>query len=356
MTYSRLLSFVFALALVASPLAASAASTKVSCSLTVYTPRGEVQVTKADVLVKEGNEVRIAWNSTNAKKATSAKDAIALSGSEIVTASKSTTYTYTFSNGSRRATCSVGLVVASGSITVTSLSTDASKPILQGTASGIKTVQVTIKNADDDTVYRKELKIKKGKWEAKVTKSLPVGSYEVTLSGPKKLKLNEFERSYLNVLEKDSSTAPGTLSASGLPLLMGGNVSPGSSAPVAYIKVSNTGKTTASIEGFKLVENGTAPDDLVIGFSTSDDKGGSRTTIGGTEGTKQFKNGSVTVPLAATILPGEIRIFTIKAILSRYSGSSAGTQLKIDVAGVTGKSSVKGTYPIRGTTLTLTAY
>ncbi|HRH24531.1 MAG TPA: hypothetical protein PK109_03000, partial [Candidatus Paceibacterota bacterium] len=81
--------------------------------------------------------------------------------------------------------------------------------------------------------------------------------------------------------------------------------------------------------------------------------GGSRTTIGGLESTKQFKNGSAYVPLAATIGPKQFRIFTIKALVSQYSGSYYGKQLKINVASVDSKASVTGIFPMLGTTWTL---
>lgn len=353
MTY-RLLIPLLALALLIP--GGAFAATKASCTLTVYTPRGEVSFSKkGDVLVKVGEQVTIAWASKNATRALDREgDPIAVQGSERVIPEKIATYTYKFYRGSKRVECAARLVVATASIDPASLSTDQAKPTLKGDALGTKTVRIAVEDNEGDRVYTsKDIKVKKGKWSAKSTKSLDPGTYEVTIFGAKDLKLNAIATTTLTVFTKGSATG-GSLSVSPIPLLMGGNAAPGTVVPVAYIKVSNTGKTATSIQGFTLVQNGTAPTDVVIGFTTNDDKGGSRTTIGGTEGSKQFRNGVANVPLAATIEAGQFRIFTIKAILSRASGSSAGKNLKLDVSGVDTKASVRGAFPIRGTTLTLT--
>lgn len=351
------LSILFALGALI-PLDASAASTKLSCSVNVFTPRGQVEFTKkgGEMLVKGGEHVTLIWEANGATKATNKKrDPIALGGSETVFLKKTATYTYLFSAGSRKTECSVTLNVVDGAIAESSLSTDDTTPKISGNASRTKVVQVTVDDANGDRVYKsKNLKIKRGKWEATVSKALPVGTYEVTLYGDPKLKLNTLATSTLSILPKGTTANAGSLSVSMVPLLMGGNAAAGSSVPVAYVKLVNTSSATTTITGFRLSENGSAPDNVVIGFTTSDDKGGSRTTVGGTEGTTQFKNGIATVPLNATLAPGQLRIFTIKAILSRTSGSSSGTQLMINVAGVVTGAGVKGAFPIRGTTLTLT--
>lgn len=353
---------LFILALAFVPMSASAASSKTSCEVTVTNPRGETELRKkGTVLAKAGDTITIEWQSKNAKKATDEKgDTIALSGTKTLTVDKETTYGFKFANGSKKADCSVTLQIASASIDADTLTTTATKPTLSGEAKGVRTVQMLIENDNGKRVFKsKNIRVKKGEWKVKITKSLAEGTYQVTVLGDKKAKLNELVTKPLTVLSKDSSGSSvkvkgGALSVSAVPLLFGGSASAGASVPVAYIKVVNTGKDATVIRGFDLKQNGSAPTDVVIGFATSDDKGGSRTTVGGVEGMKHFKNNVAFVPLVATIEPGQLRIFTIKAILSKMSGAYSGKQLMLDVSGISSDASVKAALPIRGTTLTLT--
>ncbi len=248
-----------------------------------------------------------------------------------------------------------------GTITASTLATTDTTPALSGTASSANTVRILVENGKGKDMYKSsKLKVKDEKWKATVGKKLPVGNYTVTLYGPKGVSRDTLATATLSILPKGSTATvgstggkSGTLSASPVALLMGGNIAHGGTAPVAYVKITNTGTSATSIKGFTLTENGTAPDDVVIGFTTNDDKGGSRTTVGGLESTKQFKNGSAYVPLAATIEPKQFRIFTIKAMLSQNSGAYFGKQLRINVASVDSSASVSGAFPMLGTTLTL---
>jgi hypothetical protein len=360
-TRTPLIGILFILALVSFPLNASAASTRPSCSLTVTTPRGEVEFRKkGDVLLIEGEQATLSWESTNATKAVdNNRHEVALSGSTTLSTTKNATYSYRFSKGSKSVTCSVRTTNVRGSIDADSLVYSGPKPEITGEAEGVKTVLVSIKDEKGKRVFKsKTIKVKRGTWEAQVTKSLPVGVYEVTVSGPKDLELNTIATGTLTILAKGASTGSashtGSLAVSMVPFLTGGMASPGASVPVAYIKVSNTGTTPADLSGFTLKQNGSAPQSAVIGFVTSDDKGGSRATIGGSEGSVQFKNGKAFVPLQATLAVGQFRIFTIKALISSLSGNSAGTQLMIDVDSVSSTGGTRSAFPIRGTTWTLT--
>lgn len=240
-------------------------------------------------------------------------------------------------------------LAASGSIDADTLTANYGKITLAGEAD-VETVRLFIKDEKGKTVYKsKDIEVEDGEWESKVSKKLKVGEYEVSLRSKDGKKLIELASSELKVLSKKTKKTSGTLAVSMVPLLSGGTAAPGSSVPVSYIQVKNTGSTTVSIDGFTLKENGSAPDTVVTGFSVSDDKGGSRATIEGT-----FKKGLAFVPLKAAVAPGQLRIFTIKAILSNSFGSALGTQLKIDVAGVETKAKgVKAAFPLRGTTFVL---
>lgn len=349
----------FILALMFSPLnVAEAASTKGSCLLTIETPRGEVDIKKkGEVLVLPKERVTISWEGRNVKKAKDTEgDSVALSGSKVVSVSETETFTYHFLNGKKKIPCSVTLRVVDGSIDADSLSTNQAKPSLSGEASGTKTVRVSIENSSGKRVFlSKDIKIKKGAWKTKVTKSLPTGTYLVTLTGVKTLEINTIATGTLTVREKGTSASThsdGSLSVSMVPFLTGGNAAPGSSVPVAYVKLVNTGKTPTSIKGFTLIQQGSASTDAVVGFAVNDDKGGSRAILGGNG--NQFKKMQAYVPLAADFAPGQLRIFTIKAMLGTQSGSYAGTQLKLAVGSVDTDASLPSVFPIPGTTWTLT--
>ena len=363
MTYTPLktLSIFAVMALAFIPFSASAASSKVSCELTVTTSFDEASFTKkGEVLVQKGDEVTIAWEGKNAKKVFDQdKDEVDLEDSITVTPDEDETYSFRFTgSNSRKADCSVELVVIDASIDEDTLETDNAKPTLSGEANGSKFVRLEIKNEDEKTVFKsKNIRTKSGEWKARVTKTLKDGSYDVTLLGDKGADINIIATSTLVIGDGSTSASNsstkkgGVLAISTIPLLSGGNAAAGASIPVAYIKVANPGKDAASIDGFTLKQNGSASTNTIVSFSTNDDKSGSRYT---TSGTGLFKNGSTFVGLPATIPPGQFRIFTIKANLNASSGMSAGQTLVLDVASVTSGATLGGAFPIRGVTWTLT--
>lgn len=247
---------------------------------------------------------------------------------------------------------------ASASIDEDALSSTSAKPTLSGSTSDLKSVRLVIENANGKEVFKKTVKVKKGAWKQRVTKSLPAGTYEVRLLDSSKKTAKTLETETLTIGKKGSQKATaqvnGTISVSSVPLFLSNTVAQGASAPIAYLKVHNSGKETVAIEGFELAQSGSASADSVIGFSTNDDKGGSRATIGGLATTKQFKNGKAYVPLAAAVAPGQVRIFTIKAILAKDASADLGKQLLIDVTGVRANGKVMGSFPVRGNGLLVT--
>ncbi|MEK7099734.1 MAG: Ig-like domain-containing protein, partial [Patescibacteria group bacterium] len=287
----------------------------------------------------------------------SERDEVALTGTSTLTVDSSDTYSYRFSAGSKHVDCSVKTVMVEGDIDADALITNDTTPTLSGSASGTKTVRVVVRTSDatNQIVYEsKDLKLKRGDWTITLPRALDRGTYQVELHGAKDLKLNTItERTLLIGSGTGSSTTGGSLSISSIPLLTGGAASAGSSVPIAYVQLTNNSARATSITSFRLVQNGTAPAAAVLGFSTSDNLGGSRTMTGGIEGRTPFVNGSAFIPLEATILPGQFRIFTLKAQLSRTSMSYAGTTLMIDVSGVDTNGKINGLLPLRGTTWTL---
>ncbi|MES2931207.1 MAG: hypothetical protein V4682_00730 [Patescibacteria group bacterium] len=361
MTHTPLktLSIFAVMALAFVPFGASAASSKVSCELTVETSFGEVSFDGSEeVLVQKDDEVTISWEGKNATKVVDGdKDEVDLEDSITVTPDEDETFSYTFTDRTKKATCSVDLVVIDSSIDEDTLATDSAKPTISGEATGAKSVRLEIADEKGKTVFKsKTIRTKRGDWSVRVTKTLKDGSYDVTLFGDKGAEINIIATGTLVVGEGSStgnsaSKKGGQLSVSALPLLSGGNAATGASVPVAYIKVSNPSNETAYIDGFTLKQNGSASTDSVVSFLTNDDKSGSRYT---TAGTNLFKNGSAFVGLPATVAPGQVRIFTIKANLAANSNAYAGQTLMLDVASITSGAKLGGTFPIRGTTWTLT--
>lgn len=340
------------------PSAAQAASSKTpTCSLSVTTRNGTVDVTKkGKILVNEGDTIRIDWTSKNAKLATdSQKGPIQVTGTASYSPKKTTVYAYRFTSGSKKADCSFTAYIADATIDKKSLSTEGSKPTLTGTASGTKTVRVIIRSSNGkNTLYTgKDVRVKRGKWEVKVPKEFEDDTYKVEILGTKGVKLNTVATDTLTI-GKIVAGSSSSFSVSMIPLLFGGTATAGSSVPVTYLKVTNTSKETSTMNGIVLKQNGSAPVSSVIGFSTSDDKGGSIATIGGTEGSTPFgKSGTAFVPISASFAPGQFRIFTIKALLSKSTAASTGKNLMLDVASLDTDGAVAGLFPVRGTTWTL---
>lgn len=146
---------------------------------------------------------------------------------------------------------------------------------------------------------------------------------------------------------------PTSIKVADVPLLSGGTVLAGMSIPVSYIQVTNTGKNATSLRGFQMTQQGNAPGLSVVGFSIIDDKGGSSGFTGGVVGSTPFVNGSATALADATLLPGQRKLFTIRASMASSLSGYSGTQLKLDVTGVETDATVSGTFPIRGTTWVL---
>lgn len=244
----------------------------------------------------------------------------------------------------------------SGQINDGSLVATSSKPTLSGTATGTKTVRLTIrKEGSTKTLYTSKLiRVKDGKWKTRVSKKLSDATYEVRLSKSGKTKFLDKETLVVDTDDTTSNTSSknskSVLSVSAVPLLSGGMTRAGASVPISYLKVVNTGKEPIDINGFSVKQNGSASTKSIIGLTASDDTGSTHGSVGGTEGTTPFKDGIATVPVYTTVAPGSMRLFTIKAVLSNNASAYIGKQLMIDVASVGTNGSTKGAFPIRGTT------
>lgn len=230
----------------------------------------------------------------------------------------------------------------------TTLSTDSNKPTISGTASSTKKIKISItKQGASKASYKKSnIRVKDGVWKVKVSKKLSDGMYDVNVSGVMGVLVIGDENGNL---EKVNTT----LNVSFVPLLSGGIARAGTAVPVSYLKVVNTGKVEATLKGFNVRQTGSADVSSIIGLTTVDGTGTIRGSSGGTEGSTLFSNGLAFVPMEAQFAPGEMRLFTIKAVITSAISSHVGKQLMLEVASLEGNSEFTGTFPIRGTTWTL---
>lgn len=351
-TYALVALFLFGLSVL--PIPALAASKKPSCELTVATNEDTLRVRKdANVLIPKGGTFSISWESDNATKATGPNGSIAREGKEAFTATKASTYKYTFT-GSKKVTCEVSVKVAEATLTTTSVA--AGKPMLSGTASGTKKVTVELrKDGSSKIVFKKQVSVKKGKWSVKPTKELSSGSYTVTILGDKKYDMNTLASVPLSVGGSDAtgsaSTNSANLSVSTVPLLFGGAANLGASTPVIYLKVTNTGSTPATFNGVRVKQMGTASTNAIVGLEVRDDKGMTRGIVNRGEGSTPFSSdGTALAPASVTLAAGETRLFTVRALLSS-SFAHSGKTIVIDVLGLDGAS--KGAFPLKGVTWTI---
>ena len=337
------------------PSFASAASKRISCELTATTSAGEATSKKElEVVSEKGKEVTIAWDSTNASKALSGKKSVETSGEETVSPTRTTTYKYTFSgDGSRKkTTCEVTVHVASGDFDRSALSTSNSRPTLSGSATGTKKVQVIVRTEGSTRpIFSKNVSVKRGEWKVKSPKTLTDGTYHVELLGEKGWDLNTLSEATLTIgdeaVSSTSNSGVSSLSVSSVPLLFGGTATRGASVPVAYLKVTNTGKVATTFSGVTLKQRGTAAVSAITSLEVRDDKGMSR----GIMHAKTGSNNSVSAATNAEIGAGQTRLFTVRAVVSPTA--MIGSSLMLDLESLASNSKILGTFPLRGTTYTI---
>lgn len=257
---------------------------------------------------------------------------------------------------------SASATTVEGSIEVDSLSGASSKPTISGTASGTKTVRVTIRKAGSKKVLfkSKAIKVKNGMWEVKVSKKLAKGTYDVGVVGAPVTTIPTVTSGTLTVgkgakvtTTTTTTAAQTTLVVAPVPLLAGGIVQAGMSVPVSYLQINNIGTTTAHLRGFWVRQDGSANVASVIGLTTVDDQGGSRGSAGGIEGFTPFAGGMAFAPTDALFASGQMRLFTIKAVMSANVFPYYGGQLKINVVLLDSDAKIQGAFPIVGTIWTI---
>jgi len=275
-----------------------------TCSLTVSTPGGEqtgIQDTR--VLIRHGSEIHVTWTSTGAKTAESGESVpLALSGTLVYAPSATTTYSYIFTRGNARAVCSFTATIEPEPVAVATSTPPVIAPVQK------PVVPPVIVPPPAPPVPP----------PATTTQNIAIGST--------------------------------TLVVADIPLLSGGTAHAGEAVPVSYLQITNTGTAYAKLNGFWLHQDGSANTSVVIGLSTIDDMGGSQGLAGGVEGASPFNAASGFAPTSALFAPGQMRLFTVKAILSGNVSAYLGTQLQLNVTSIDSTATAKGTFPIHGTT------
>lgn len=335
-----------ALLMFALPLGASAASSRPTCSLTISTEQGRHTVTKSeDISVVAGEAVTLSWKSKNAKDAEDSNGkTISTSGTLSTTVSQETTYEYTFSNGNRKTTCEVTLTPVE--ISIDPVSGNSSRPTFSGTAEGMKSIVLTVrKEGTSRKLFEKSVRVRDGEWSIRSTKSLSSGAYEVSLRESKRSKSTLLAET---VAVGEASVGTAQVSIATIPLLTGGSTRDGATVPVSYLQVRNTGRSHATLSSFTVQQRGSASTNAIASLTVVDSLG---TTVG-TSSAYPFKNGAASIPIASTLQPGEMRLYTIKATVGN-TRTELYKNLMLDVSGATLNGTPSAQFPLRGTTWTL---
>lgn len=353
----KLLVIAAFVALAALPSTTQAADVGPVCIMLLVTNAGTVVGQgDHDVMLNKGDDLRIFWFSANATAAENKSgNSIPLVGRTVKSPTVKTTYSYTFSKGTSDVTCSVTAYPTEGHISASTLSTLSTTPTLSGTVTGTKTVSLEIfKNGTKTSLYKSgAVNVVDGAWKHKVTKTLARGSYDLVFSGSGELKLNTISRRTLTIgtiTSADSSAS--TIVVQPIPLLVGGIAKNKQTVGLLYLQVLNVGLEAATITGIKVKQTGTASTDSILSLMAVDDTELARGQVGKV-GTSPFKLGEALIPITLTLKSKETRLFTLKATLSDDVSDDAGETLKLVVSGVNSRSSVKGTFPIKGVTWTI---
>src|SRR3989344_433027 len=170
------LAIVFALLFTAIPSLTFASSAQPTCTLTVTSPSETIKIkNQKEVFLRKGDEIKIAWKSTNATKATDVTgERISLSGATTSTPSTTTTYSYRFMSGSKKAVCTITVHVVTIQVDTTNVASATPKFTIAGKASGIKTLQIKLfKEGSSKSLFSSNIiNVKNEAWKTKVSKKL----------------------------------------------------------------------------------------------------------------------------------------------------------------------------------------
>ncbi|MFZ2252868.1 MAG: hypothetical protein WAW13_01685 [Minisyncoccia bacterium] len=349
------LAIVFAMLSIATPSLTLAASAQPSCTLTVTSPSETIKIkNQKEIFLREGDELKIAWKSTNATKATGSEgEKISLSGATTSTPTTTTTYSYRFTNGSKKALCTITTHVITIQVDTSNVASATSKFTIAGSATGVKTLQIKLlKEGSSKVLFSSNtIKVKNESWKTRVTKKLPNGIYTISVIARNGSSHNVIATSTLSIGVPTKSLT--TLIVEPIALLVGGTAHTDETIAISYLQIINIGKNPSLVNGFWIKQNGSASTESITSLSVVDSNGITQGSVSATSGSLLFKNGSAFIPTTASIAPGDMSLFTLKAKISSNVGAHLGKQLKLDISSVETSASVKSTFPIRGTTWTI---
>jgi hypothetical protein len=121
---------------------------------------------------------------------------------------------------------------------------------------------------------------------------------------------------------------------------------------VSYLQVLNVGLQPVTVTGIRLKQTGTADTDAIVSLIAVDDTEVYKKQVGNI-GQSPFMSDEALIPITLTIQPKETRLFTLKALMGTDLSDYSGDTVKLVVSGVDSRSSVKGTFPIKGVTWTI---
>lgn len=353
---TKLLTGTFFLIALLVPFVSFGASSKVTCELEATTNQGTVDLkNKSDVVLAYGEEIEITWDSSNAKKAKNltTRKSIELDGEETLSPKRTTTYKYQFLNGSKKAQCEVTVEVVKASIKDAPIATMVTKPTISGKVTEAKTVTIEIyaKDAKKPLFTSKNIKVKKDAWSTKVSKTLKKGTYTLLLRGEKDWDLNILATTTLTIGSKEvavNTKDATTFVVESVPLLVGGIAKKSQTIPVSYLQIINIGNKEGKVESLTVKQNGSAPFNSLTSLSVFNEQG-FISSIDASE----FKSSTIVVPVNIQIVSKQMQLLTVKATLANNASAYNGTQLKLDVSGVTTNSKMQSKFPILGTTWTI---
>lgn len=342
---------------VMAPATTRAAEVGPVCIMLLKTTAGTVVAQgTSEVMLNKGGDLQIFWFSSNATVAKNKSgNSVPLTGKTVKSPTTKTTYTYTFSKGEKEVECSVVVHPVEGHITASTLSSLSTAPTFSGTMTGSKTVSFKIfKDGTNTVVYKSgTVNVVDGDWKHKVTSSLARGSYDFVLYGSDSFKLNTISKRTLTIgTAASSDTSVSTVVVQSIPLLVGGVAKKNQTIGLSYLQVLNVGLESATITGIRLKQTGSASTNALLTLSAIDDTELAKGQVGKI-GTSPFTSGEAKIPITLTLKPKETRLFTLKAIMASDVSDYVGDTLKLVVSGVDSRSTIKGTFPIRGVTWTI---
>jgi hypothetical protein len=346
------------IATLGTPTLTYASTVHPGCTLTVTIDGVESPVRSGTkISIREGVLFTIAWVSHNADKGVDRNGkVIALAGSTTTVVTSNTNYLLRFSAGGYQSTCTLSTYVVSGSVT-TALVASSSKPItIAGRARGLDTVSVSVTLFGTTTAASsKNVSVRHGVWTYVVPQKLADGLYYIAISSTKSGITTLVATSTLNIgnVPVVSVPVPTTIVVVPVPLLIGGVAHPGATIAVAYLQIINIGLATTTIQTVSLTQSGTAPVASLVGLTAISDNGVAKGSVGTMVGGTPFIGSNATIPLGLVLAPQEMRLVTIKAIITTNVLPYLGTKIMLLVSGVGTNARIQSTLPLFGTVWTL---